>query len=64
MYSNSEYSNQDFEFQRGTDCPFPKCKPKNIQFWCEEISGSTSIIDMIEHDYKIPFFTTLNSVSF
>ena len=33
--------------------PLQNVNLKNIRFWCEEISVSTSVIDMIEHDYKI-----------
>ena len=56
---NENYNVQEFEFEKGNNYPTVKGRvKKNLNFWQETLSANSTILDIIDNGYKIPFFKT------
>ena len=54
---SEDYNIQEFELEKG------KFK-KNLIFWQETLSANSAVLEIINNDYKIPFFKTPKRASF
>ena len=59
------YTIHEFEFEKGNNYPSVKRRlKKNLIFWQETLSAISTILEIIDNDYKIPFFKTPKCAAF
>ena len=62
---SNDYTIQEFEFKKGNNYPSVKGRlKKNLIFWWETLSTNSTILEVIDNGYKIPFFKTPKCSSF
>ena len=62
---SEDYNIQEFELEKGNNYPSLKGRfKKNLIFWQETLPANSAILEIINNDYKIPFFKTPKRASF
>lgn len=58
LFDNSRFTHDIFEYEQGQKSILVRGRlRKNLQFW-RDIGANSFILDMIEHGYKIPFYSS------
>ena len=56
---SNDYTIQEFEFEKGNNYPSVKGRlKKKLIIWQETLSANSTILEIIDNGYKIPFYKT------